>query len=253
MAKTLYHSELVKLSPVQVTVKTDVLDSKFKDKPPYVGLKIDGEERNYSTENDECAAFFDGQKGRTFTIVAEGREDDATITYVGESAAPVEDAQEAPEAPPARRPSRAPARPPARRQSAPPAKGEGTPPPPPPAPPSAPSAPARPPAAKPPVETPEQRVQRARQHANKVANVWLIAYAAGNFARQQVREQFQQELSETQFQACVSTIAVQLEKDGFHHQMPVGVLNIAPKAQPAEPAPQPPAAPEPSDNDGAAN
>lgn len=249
MSKTLYHSELCKLSPVQVTVKSDVMESKFKGKPPYVVLKLDGEERNYSCENDDCAEFFDGQKGRTFTIVAEGREDAATITYVGESAAE-------PEAPPAeerRKPARPPAKPPGRRSAPPPPKGDDTLAPASPTPPAPASAPARPPAAnKPPAETPEKRVQRARQHANKVANVWLIAYSAGNFARQQVREQFGQELSETQFQACVSTIAVQLEKDGFHHQMPTGVLNLAPKQTTPPPATAP-TAPEPSDNDGAAN
>lgn len=253
MAKNLYHSELVKMGPVLIKVNGDVRESKFKGKPPFISLIIEGEERLYTTENDECAEFFTDQKGRSFTIVAEGSREDAVITYVGE--APAEGASEA-EEPPARRSAakpktnRPPARPPGRRNppaDAPatgtaPAQGE-------PAnrPAAAPQGAQRPPAA--PKETPEQRLSRAKAHANRVANVWLIAYSAGNFARQQVREQFGQELSETQFQACVSTIAVQLEKDGFHHQMPTGIIVIAPKpTAPASEGQQPT-----SDNDGASN
>lgn len=94
MAKTLYHSVLKKQSPCRVTVKSDVLQSKFSKpgapKPDYVVLEIGGEDFNYSAENPACAAFFEGQKGRTFTIVADGggkgQEDTATITYVGEAA-----------------------------------------------------------------------------------------------------------------------------------------------------------------------
>lgn len=85
--KTLYHGELRKLSPVRVTVKSDVLESKYAGKPPYVVLAINGDERNYTTENQGCAAFFDGRKGETFTLIAEGQREEATITYVGESAA----------------------------------------------------------------------------------------------------------------------------------------------------------------------
>lgn len=94
MAKTLYHSVLKQQSPVRVTVKSDVLQSKFSKpnapKPDYVILEIDGQDFNYSSENPDCAAFFVGQKGRTFTIIADGggkgQEDTATITYVGEAA-----------------------------------------------------------------------------------------------------------------------------------------------------------------------
>lgn len=114
--KTLFHSELVKLGPVAVTVESDVMKSKFSKpgavKPDYVVLIIDGEERTYNTENAECAAFFDGQKGRTFTLVAEGSRENATLTYVGEAMpAPAPEAAK----PPVKAPSRPgkPATPPA--------------------------------------------------------------------------------------------------------------------------------------------
>lgn len=86
MAKTLYHSELVKLGPVEVTVKSDILKSKYPGKPDYVSLTIGGEDRNYSFDTPECMTPFEGQKGQTFTIIAEGSGKDGTavVTYVGE-------------------------------------------------------------------------------------------------------------------------------------------------------------------------
>lgn len=94
MAKTLYHSQLKALGPTRVTVKSDVLKSKFSKpnapKPDYVILEINGEDFNYSSENEGCADFFNGSKGKTFTLIAEGggkgNEATAAITYVGEAA-----------------------------------------------------------------------------------------------------------------------------------------------------------------------
>jgi hypothetical protein len=108
MAKNLYHSALVKLGPVEVTVKSDILHSKFPGKPDYVVLEIDGEDFNYSFDTPECAAPFEGQKGASFTVVAEGSGKDgtATVTYVGEGGG-------TPQRKPAARP---PARPAARNQ-----------------------------------------------------------------------------------------------------------------------------------------
>jgi len=101
MAKTLYHSTLKSQGPTRVTVKSDVLKSKYPGKPDYVMLTINGEDFNYSTENATCADFFRGQKGRTFTVQAEGggkgSEDSAVIVYLGEPGTEIEQ----PAAPPA--------------------------------------------------------------------------------------------------------------------------------------------------------
>ena len=219
MAKTLYHSGLVKMGPVQVTVKSEVLPSKFKDKPPYVVLAIGNEDFNYSTENDECAGFFEGQKGATFTLVAEGSRENAILTYVGQAAP--EPPPEQPAKPPARKANRPPGmaaaanRPPATQQqpaqppaagNRPPAQQED------PAPPRTPKAP----------ETPEEKLNRIKRAANRVANTWVVAYAAALHAKEQVREQLGAEVTQDQFQACVATIAVQLERDGMHHLMHTG-------------------------------
>jgi hypothetical protein len=83
-AKTLYHSALVRLGPVMVTVKSDVSKSKFQGKPDYCYLVINGEEFGYSFDSPACQQFFTGQKGRSFMIQAEGRDADAKIVYLGE-------------------------------------------------------------------------------------------------------------------------------------------------------------------------
>lgn len=109
MAKTLYHSALRQLGPVRVTVKSDVLKSKFKGKPDYCVLEIAGEEWNYSLENPTCGEVFEGQKGNTFTVVAEGggqgKEDTATVVYVGEAAPEGDDGDTGPATPPPARPA----------------------------------------------------------------------------------------------------------------------------------------------------
>ena len=88
--KTVYHSELAAMGPVRVTVLSDVMPSKFSKpgtpRPDWVALKIGNEDKIYTVENESCGEFFQGQKGRTFTLVAEGSREQATLTYVGEAA-----------------------------------------------------------------------------------------------------------------------------------------------------------------------
>ena len=84
--KNLYHSEAATLGPIRVTVKTDVMPSKFKGKSPYVVLLIDGHERNYSCENEECQKALIGLKGRTIMMEATGGREDARIIVAGATA-----------------------------------------------------------------------------------------------------------------------------------------------------------------------
>lgn len=81
--KGLYHSELSKMGAVRVTVKTDVLESTFKGKPPYCVLIIDGHERNYACENEACEEALNGLAGRSVMLEASGREDTAEIKILG--------------------------------------------------------------------------------------------------------------------------------------------------------------------------
>jgi hypothetical protein len=89
MAKSLWHADLVKMGPVTVTVKSDILKSKFsKPEAPkldYVLLKIGNDDFSYNVESPECAMTFRGQKGKTIAIIAEGdgRQGTARVNYVG--------------------------------------------------------------------------------------------------------------------------------------------------------------------------
>jgi len=75
-------------------------------------LEISGEEWGYNLENPTCGEVFEGQKGNTFTIVADGggkgKEDTATVTYVGEAAGEEAPARPAPAAPAPRKTSMTP-------------------------------------------------------------------------------------------------------------------------------------------------
>lgn len=81
----MFHKALAERGPVRITVDADARYIKSKD-AYVVDLTVGADKVGYWTENESCKAFFDGQKGRTFTIVAEGSRDGATIAYVGEQA-----------------------------------------------------------------------------------------------------------------------------------------------------------------------
>lgn len=105
MSKTLYHSELVKLSPVEILVNSDVLDSKYGGQPPYVNIALNGEERRYNLDSDQINDFFSGRKGQTFMITAAGFREDATVTTDGLVMETVEDDIPYPPSKPAARPA----------------------------------------------------------------------------------------------------------------------------------------------------
>ena len=108
MSKNMYHSELVKMSPCDITVKTEVRPSKYPDKPDWIGLDIGGVERYLSIENSHVAEFFAEAGLGPVRVHATGNRDDAMIVGVDfdQSLAPV-----APRPAPAAPPRPAPARP----------------------------------------------------------------------------------------------------------------------------------------------
>jgi hypothetical protein len=234
------------MGPVQVTVKTDCLHSKFPNKPDYLVLTIDGEDYNYTVENPDCAAFFEGQRGRVFTLVAEGSRENATLTYVGEAAPdPDADTEYAPAKPPAKKTNRPPASPPAsKKAAAPPQQQQHAPP--------AQEAASSQRATRPAAETPEERLHRVKVHANRVANCWVVAFAAAAYARDQIKRQLNLEVSSDQFQGCVSSVFIQMSRDGMVPLLPTGAVDADGfYAAPVDVAPRRPVAePQPSDNDG---
>ena len=115
--KTLYHSELVKLGPVEVEITTDLIESKYKRGTYIVGLRIDGEERTLAVENDDCGAALDQRKGQVITIEASGSRDSAEISILeGLPEAPAPKARPAARPAPVARPAAAAARPSGARQ-----------------------------------------------------------------------------------------------------------------------------------------
>ena len=80
--KTLYHSELVKLGPVEVEITTDLIESRYKKGTFIVGLRIDGEERTLAIENDDCGAALAERKGQVITIEASGSRESAEISII---------------------------------------------------------------------------------------------------------------------------------------------------------------------------
>lgn len=238
MSKTLFHSEIAKAGgPVKVTVKSDVLKSKFKGKSDFVILQYNGEERNYNVENPECGAFFKGQNGRSFALIAEGRAEDATLEYVGESAAEPEEQEE--ERPRRRAPAKPPKEPVGRHRPPPRADARHEEPDPEddgrdPEPVRQPARPPKPAAA--PAETPEQKLLRVRVAAAKMANLELVSFASARYIREQVKAQFGEELTPEHFQGICTTIAIQLAKMDMMGVIPGGLIHVGPKPATTEAA-----------------
>lgn len=79
---TIYHSAMVKAGPFVATVTSEEHESKFSkpsDQKFVVGLKVDGNDHFYQTENEDCGKAFKGWKGQTVTIEAKGHKEDAEI------------------------------------------------------------------------------------------------------------------------------------------------------------------------------
>src|SRR4030095_6775251 len=77
--KTLYHSELVKMSPVAARINSEPQDSQFPGKPRWVALEIEGIDRYYNCENTACELVLAGLKDQHVTLNAKGSREDATI------------------------------------------------------------------------------------------------------------------------------------------------------------------------------
>lgn len=88
---TIYHSELVKLckeGAIHCEIKTEVMASTFKGKPPYCVLIINGVDRTYSMENDNCQRALSNRKGQKVMLEATGREAEAQIKILGATMTP---------------------------------------------------------------------------------------------------------------------------------------------------------------------
>lgn len=220
--KNLYHGDLVKMSPVEVTVKSDVLESRFKGRPPYVVLEIDGRERNYTLDNEECEEFFSGTKGQTFTIAAEGFKDTASLTYAGKAGRDPNDDDEGGSR--GKRGQRDTTKREDRREEKREERREEK------------------PRNTAPEPSAEERLQRVKVHSARIANGYIVAYLAARYARDQIQKLTGEVLTETALHSLAMNIQIQNQKDGMIHCLPYKLPE--PPAQKQETPPQP------SDNDG---
>src|SRR5690606_5494951 len=89
--KTVWHAELVKASPLTVRFTSDVRNSKYKDKPPYIHFMVrgDSQEYQYQVENDDIREQLAGiPQNEWIELEARGSRGDADIqlTFTGEEA-----------------------------------------------------------------------------------------------------------------------------------------------------------------------
>jgi hypothetical protein len=77
--KGLYHSELAKMSPVTAKILSEPTESRFPDRPKWVALEIDGEERFLNCENTGVELALAGLKGQWARLDAKGRGEDAVL------------------------------------------------------------------------------------------------------------------------------------------------------------------------------
>lgn len=76
---TVYHSELRKRSPLQLIVKSGVMNSKKKPGKKLVILTIDGIDRYYEPESAACEEALQNLQGKQVVLIADGMKDGATL------------------------------------------------------------------------------------------------------------------------------------------------------------------------------
>jgi hypothetical protein len=77
--KTLYHSELSRMGLITARINSEPTESKFPNKPKWVVIELDGVERYYNCENDECELALTGRKDQWVELEAHGGREDAAI------------------------------------------------------------------------------------------------------------------------------------------------------------------------------
>lgn len=231
------------MGQVLVTLTGDVTASKYRGQPPYVSMTVGGEARNYSCENDACAAALRGRRGQTLLIEATGRDATATINVY--AAPPGSSAQQAaPQAPPPQQappPSPAPAPAPTQHYQ--------------------PPAPAQPASATDPVGRVLELNKYFRGHANAMVLAARALMGAVESASKEmgvpfddnVRRGVASNLIEDMAKgATVTAMLIRAERSGMLEGFPPGslqpLLEAARTRTAAKQAPPPPPVPEPEDD-----
>jgi len=197
---TLYHSELSKRGQVAVLVETDVLNSKYAGKPPYVMLKLDGYSRRYDTENDACAQALTGLKGREVSLTALGGRETATIAVAPVGNAPLP--QQLPQAQHAPVPQQV-------GQTVTIAAQR--------------TVPQQAPVAR--TVASENPVAHCKRELNKLANGYLFCLAGGEYVRTEFdKGHIDRPMTDEQFQAVVSTLFIAADRRMLFTDIPCGSI-----------------------------
>jgi hypothetical protein len=80
--KGVYHSELRKAGPLTVAFTSEVRESQYRGKPPYVEFRVQGDDSTYQyqVENEEIAALIkDLPRNEWIEIQADGSKDTADL------------------------------------------------------------------------------------------------------------------------------------------------------------------------------
>lgn len=201
--KTVYHSALVAAGPMEITITSDVLASKFQGKPNYVSFNHAGKSHQLNLENARCEAALRGRTGQTVTIEASGTREEADIAVYAPSGQATQPAaaQQPPRQAPA--PQQA-AAPPAQRAAAPPQRQE--------------AAPAQ--AELPTAATPDDPVREAKQTIMQIANLYLeCSLCVQKYVAPSYKRLTGEEMSEAKQQAAASSIFIKADKLGLQTRM----------------------------------
>jgi len=205
---TLYHSELVRSGQVEAYVETDVLNSKYQGKPPYVMLRINGESRRYDTENPDCADAFRGLKGCnvTFEAWSNREQNSAGINILSQQQGgnqpprqsnppPAQDNNPQPQPPPQNHNTQS--QPPDRSSYQSSSGNAGH-------------------------RASEDTELEAKKQMNRIAKVYALAYDAGVVVRDAIAEKHGEQMSDAHFQGMVTALYIEGNRKGLHSMMKVG-------------------------------
>ena len=247
MAKTLYHSALVKIGATQIDVLSDILESKFKKGTYYVLVRLDGEERSYGLDSQALMDELGDRKGQRLTVEARGSGKDGSAELLVSAAEmiPAAELVRATPAPAAPKPAAASPRPP----TVAPAPRLPT---------AAPQPVRTQPATSPPAPAPARKTGGASDRAPLVAELFRLANL------ELMVERFVGQVADTlalqrglvvtddRRAGMAGRMFIQLVRDGLHRVLPADrLIDVTPKTAPT--APTAPVAPaEPCDNDGGA-
>lgn len=73
---------------VNARIGTEPAESQFPNKPKWVAIEINGEERYYNCENSECELALTGLKDQHITLEARGSREEATLLIGASDASP---------------------------------------------------------------------------------------------------------------------------------------------------------------------